>query len=231
MKNVVKGLNNAGFSRKDYLVGSDVVPPAPVPEVGQQTTLDTVDTVPVAVDDDFSDIDTSAIDVTIPDTGDTAPAPDISAMLSAASKQAQEYKQESDESDKWGFVGGELGEMKKQFPVQEQFREQIKDIRLPQFCLKTQPDFFNQDGLVPLEKENLLGGSLVTHLRIDRVVKIEQSLAVVPVHKLHIRLIVRAYAVYLRIIARELISVNLEFLQPVLEHINLEAVQIAARSS
>lgn len=158
LENVVKGLNNAGFSRKDYLVGSDVVPPVPVPEVGQQTTLDNAETVPVAVDDDFSDIDTSAIDVTIPDAGDTAPAPDISAMLSAASKQAQEYKQESDESDKWGFVGGELGDMMKQFPVQEQFKEKIKDIKLPQFCLKTQPDFFNQDGLVPLEKENLLDG-------------------------------------------------------------------------
>ena len=158
LENVVKGLNNAGFSRKDYLVGSDVVPPAPVPEVGQQTTLDNAETVPVAVDDDFSDIDTSAIDVTIPDTGDTAPAPDISAMLSAASKQAQEYKQESDESDKWGFVGGELGDMMKQFPVQDQFREQIKGIKLPQFCLKTQPDLFHEDGLVPLEKENLLDG-------------------------------------------------------------------------
>lgn len=165
LEGIVAALNKSGFSRRDYRIAKEL--PAeqetkaePEPEqlsfaalLGEREEKDS-----------FSDIDPeevqrvlaeSAENVTGTDAGQTNAG--LAAMLEAAAAQAKSYQDEALEMPDFGFVGGELGEMLQQNMVQQQYREEIKKLRIPQFYIKCQPDLFGND-LELLEPENLSEG-------------------------------------------------------------------------
>lgn len=155
LKSVVKGLNGAGFSRKDYLIGGELpITPQPVPhEEPVQQTLEPVTS--NTETDNFDDVDTSSISVT--PVNETTPNSPLNDMLQQAQQQAEEYEQETKGNEELGLLGGELADMIKQYQIQKQYREQIESLRIPQFFLKTSPDLFGGDTVL-LDKNDLLDG-------------------------------------------------------------------------
>lgn len=162
LENIVKGLNSAGFSRKDYRVGETEMPlispqedtPIIQPEIPDVPTP----TESAEPEDVLDSIDVTTIHITPiqPITPQTpAISPSVAAMLSQAEQQNQQYEDEAEQNEASGLIGGELGAMMKQYPMQPQYAEQAKQLRLPQFFIQSTPDLFGGDTVL-LEKDALL---------------------------------------------------------------------------
>ncbi len=152
LDSIVIGLNSACFSRKDYRIGESlptVEPEATAPE--QQTVQATIDITSTSKDD-FSDIHTSVEPILYSETVTTAP-PSLELMISKAEETAEQYEEETKEESIW--IGGELGDMLKQHRIQEQFTEQAKTLKIPQFCIESVPDLFGGNTDL-LTKESLM---------------------------------------------------------------------------
>ncbi len=160
LDSIIAGLNNAGFSRKDYRT-ADVVPVsesvalASEPQLEQNTMHFTPEpTLEPEIEDDFSDIHTPVDPVPYTETVKTA-SPYVEEMISQAEKTADQYEEETKEESVW--IGGELGEILKQYCIQEQFTEQVKTLKIPQFCIESVPDLFGGNTAL-ITKESLLKG-------------------------------------------------------------------------
>ena len=105
-------------------------------------------------EDDFSDIHTPVEPVPYTETVKTAP-PSVEEMISQAEETAEQYEEETKQESEW--IGGELGEMLKQYRIQEQFAEQVQTLKIPQFCIESVPDLFGGNTAL-LTKESLLKG-------------------------------------------------------------------------
>ena len=166
LNNIVKGLNSAGFSSKDYRIGEEELPAADEPE-DTPTEQPSIPLAPPATDepaqsdiDDFSDIasnDTDKQSLTFTPTTTTSAPPAIADMISHAEKQSEEYEEEAEQSESSGFIGGELGNMMKRYRIQPQYVEQVKNLRIPQFFIETTQGLFFGDAVL-LEENALLEG-------------------------------------------------------------------------
>ena len=160
LDSIVAGLNNAGFSRKDYRTAdtlpiAETEPPVPEPQPEQTTMQFTPEPTPEAeTEDDFSDIHTPVEPAPYSETVKTAP-PSVEEMISQAEETAEQYEEETKQESVW--IGGELGDMLKQYRVQEQFTEQVQTLKIPQFCIESVPDLFGGNTAL-LTKESLMKG-------------------------------------------------------------------------
>ena len=127
LEGIVKGLNLAGFSRKDFRVGEVPAPaPGPVPEpLPEQTALDQE---PAGDADTFDDIHPAEVKSAL-EHGMTQPEVPVAAMLQAAVQQTQAYDADMEHNAGQGFIGGELGEMLNQNTIQPQFAEEAAALR------------------------------------------------------------------------------------------------------
>ena len=167
LDNIVVGLNKAGFSKRDYRIGSDDPAAESKPEP-RQTGLDDLITnppVPYVSDqdeaasdnDDFSDIHTDDLRSALGGGAGSSEARDaLAAMLATANAKYDQYEQES-QADDHGHESGGKGAMKNQIEIDPQFRDAVLTLRLPQFYYRTAPNLFG-DGLVLLEKDHLSAG-------------------------------------------------------------------------
>ena len=160
VEHIVKGLNAAGFSRRDFRTAD----PEPLkPEQGErpgqpvQTNFDTVPDIQPAAEllDTFADVRPEEIRAALEQERETE-STEISVieMEQMAVRQAEAYRTAAKESADMGFIGGELGEMLHQYEIQPQFREQASALRIPQFFFKTVPDLFGGE-YVLLKAKNL----------------------------------------------------------------------------
>ena len=170
LESVVAGLNQAGFSRKDYRV-AETVPDttdsqdesSETPTAEQQTIDDYVndqtdDSANTTGMEDFDDIPADDIREQLDmASGSETTSDAVSEMIQEAESQSSEYEEETSESDLSGFMGGELGSMLTQNGIQPQYKDQIETIRIPQFFLESSPDLFG-DAYDLLEEENLSKG-------------------------------------------------------------------------
>lgn len=160
LDSIVAGLNNAGFSRKDYRTAdtlpiTETEPPVPEPQPEQTTMQFTPEPTPEAeTEDDFSDIHTPVEPAPYSETVKTAP-PSVEEMISQAEETAEQYEEETKQESVW--IGGELGDMLKQYRIQEQFTEQVQELKIPQFCIESVPDLFGGNTTL-LTKESLMKG-------------------------------------------------------------------------
>lgn len=160
LDSIVAGLNNAGFSRKDYRTAdtlpiTETEPPVPEPQPEQTTMQFTPEPTPEAeTEDDFSDIHTPVEPAPYSETVKTAP-PSVEEMISQAEETAEQYEEETKQESVW--IGGELGDMLKQYSIQEQFTEQVQELKIPQFCIESVPDLFGGNTAL-LTKESLMKG-------------------------------------------------------------------------
>lgn len=174
LESVVSGLNQAGFSRKDYRVGETIPTETNTGDSESETPANEQQNISDYIGDQTDDSNTGAGNETGTEDFDDVSAGDIkeqlqtsaesgitneavNVMIQQAESQSAEYEQESAETESDGFVGGELGGMIAQNEIQPQYKADAEAVQIPQFFLETSPDLFG-DAYDPLEPENLSKG-------------------------------------------------------------------------
>lgn len=160
LENIVKGLNKAGFSRKDYRIGESI---ESYELQGFNTTTESkcvrteLPTENNSSTDSFDDIVPEEVK-TVLETPSTSANQTIENMEQEAQRIVQTYEEElAGEDNNAGFTSGELGDMLNQNEIQPQFRDGVKNLCIPQFFIQSVPDLFG-DAYELLEPENLSDG-------------------------------------------------------------------------
>lgn len=164
LDDIVIGLNKAGFSKKDYRIG-EIEKPTFTPEEGEQQAITEPET--AATDDSGADwLDTEIPDDFRVDTSVVSGDDTIETMVATATQATEKYDEELNDESNDGFLGGDLGDMLNQYPMQEQFKDDAASLRIPQFFLKGTPNLFS-DGYTLLERENLSDGFSLNKIPAD----------------------------------------------------------------
>ena len=155
LDSIVRALNTAGFSKKDVrtteemprlpqeLAVANQPPPSPFDRnSGEDSDVDFLD--------DYSNVIRPALE--------QKTSAVVEDMIDQAMAQTQEYKQEIEESEKLGYIGGSEGAMKNKYMINDIFRDEAEALRIPQFCFATTPDLFNTENYAKLNKEKLSVG-------------------------------------------------------------------------
>ncbi|MDI9363431.1 MAG: DEAD/DEAH box helicase family protein [Flavobacterium sp.] len=165
LDNIVKGLNKAGFSDRDYKLAD----PAMLEEAKKQDPLQQLTVFPTTetqTEDITSDIDTSRISVPseTPNSlsfgegwGEAVSEIEKSAI---AQNEAFEKTVSEMEANNTTALPNEIQQLVKTYSIKDIFQEQAVQINLPQFYLKVPANdlFGKKEEELPLEKENLLDG-------------------------------------------------------------------------
>lgn len=167
LDNIVKGLNKAGFSDRDYkLADSTSLPEIKRADPLQQLNVFSNNQQTEEVsnsNDDFEDI-SADIDISKIATGSisTAPNSSIAEIEKTALDQneAFELTVAQIESGKQSVLPNELQQLVKSYPIKEIFAVQAAKLNLPQFYIQKPASLFSDEAAeeVPLEKEDLLKG-------------------------------------------------------------------------
>ncbi|MDR2084865.1 MAG: DEAD/DEAH box helicase family protein [Bacteroidales bacterium] len=156
LQNVVKGLNKAGFSEKDYKLADTSVPE----EIKKQDPLQQLVTFPTHEDDTTEDI-TSDIDIArISVLTNTSLPETITEIEKTAIQQNENFEKTISEieTNNTPVLPTEIQQLVKTYEIKEIFQEQAGKIKLAQFYLKVPGnDLFGAKEDILLEKENLLG--------------------------------------------------------------------------
>ena len=167
---IVKGLNSAGFSDKDYRIGESAKPQVPE-QPAEQITLPDQQGCPEmeppleTAEDDFSGLDGKSIGAELArrreqaQTPETAPKADT--MLDAAAEVEKAYTdaiQQTDNDPMMDNLPWEVRDKVKSFQVNPQFREDIETLQIPQFFLKIEQSLFTDGSFELLDKEMLAEG-------------------------------------------------------------------------
>ena len=156
LDNIVKGLNKAGFSDRDYKLADPSVPEeAKERDPLQQLTILTPTETPL--EDITSDIDTARISA-LSET--ELPNTIISDIERTAIEQNEAFEKTVSEmeTNHTTSLPNEIQQLVKTYSIKEIFREQAEQINLPQFYIKVPAnDLFGiKEEEQPLEKEYLL---------------------------------------------------------------------------
>ncbi|MBO5639354.1 MAG: DEAD/DEAH box helicase family protein [Oscillospiraceae bacterium] len=174
---VVAGLNKSGFSRKDCRV----VEPEPEESMpgyklvieetnqyelmgvrsGSETEAAQSPEPQTEEDDIFTDVNTDDLRKSYEEQnaagGETEDGA-LAEMINTATAQTEQYNREVNRDDS-ELVGGELGDRMNQNRVQQQYREEMKEFRVPQFVYADEPSFVSYDAEYEvLAKEHLSKG-------------------------------------------------------------------------
>ena len=163
---IVKGLNSAGFSDKDYRIGEPVKPQAPEQPAEQITLPDPQGaSKPESAEDDFSGLDGKLIGAELGRRREQAQTPEIApkadTMLDAAAEVEKAYTdaiQQTGNDPVMDNLPWEVRDKVKSFQVNPQFREDIETLQIPQFFLKVEQSLFTDGSFELLDKEMLAEG-------------------------------------------------------------------------
>ena len=167
---IVKGLNSAGFSDKDYRIGESAKPQVPE-QPAEQITLPDQQGCPEmeppleTAEDDFSGLDGKLIGAELGRRREQAQTPEIApkadTMLDAAAEVEKAYTdaiQQTDNDPMMDNLPWEVRDKVKSFQVNPQFREDIETLQIPQFFLKVEQSLFTDGSFELLDKEMLAEG-------------------------------------------------------------------------
>ena len=160
LEGIIKGLNSAGFSRRDYRVGEDEMP---LLQNSSDASGSPPSDVIISESDDnesvLEGIDLSGVHYQphAAIKADPASISGLEKMISHAEQEVQQYEEQSAAADTFGYIGGELGDILHQYHIQAQYAEDVKSLKVPQFMLTTTPNLFGSD-TVFLQKDSLLDG-------------------------------------------------------------------------
>jgi type III restriction enzyme len=159
LDNIVKGLNKAGFSTKDFKL-ADI---AMLEEAKKEEPLIQLTAFPTkedASEDITADIDTARI--SIPTEEEPSYDNPVIKMEQSAIEQNEAFERTvyELESTNTSSVPNEIQKLVKTYEIKDVFKEQARSIQLPQFFLNVPAnDLFSlKEELLPLEKEYLLKG-------------------------------------------------------------------------
>ncbi len=158
LDNIVKGLNKAGFSDKDYKLAD----PAMLEEAKKQDPLQQLTAFPITetpAEDITSDIDTTRISVP---SETELPNTNVSEIEKTAFEQNEVFEKTvlEMEANQTMALPNEIQQLVKTYSIKDIFREQAEQLNLPQFYLKVPANdlFGKKEEEVLLEKESLLEG-------------------------------------------------------------------------
>ena len=164
LNKVVAGLNNAGFSEKEYRVGT-MEETAPLPPVitGEQIAMPASEG--IAIDDDIADdgieIDTEALKARL-DAQNSSESPETQTdeMLAEALKQTAQYEESAQNADNPYYYDApqEVKPFMNVFQVSEPYVEYAAALRLPQFVIPLHLPLFEQSSTTLLTREALTEG-------------------------------------------------------------------------
>lgn len=163
---IVKGLNSAGFSDKDYRIGESAKPQIPE-QAAEQITLPAPQgtSKPESAEDDFSRLDGKLIGAELERRREQAQTPEIApkadTMLDAAAEAEKAYTdaiQQTGNDPVMDNLPWEVRDKVKSFQVNPQFREDIETLQIPQFFLKVEQSLFTDGSFELLDKEMLAEG-------------------------------------------------------------------------
>lgn len=163
---IVKGLNSAGFSDKDYRIGESAKPQIPEQAAEQITLPDPQGTSkPESAEDDFSGLDGKLIGAELERRREQVQTPEIApkadTMLDAAAEVEKAYTdaiQQTGNDPVMDNLPWEVRDKVKSFQVNPQFREDIETLQIPQFFLKIEQSLFTDGSFELLDKEMLAEG-------------------------------------------------------------------------
>ena len=166
MAHIVKGLNSAGFSDKDYRIGESAKPQIPEQAAEQITLPDPQGTSkPESAEDDFSGLDGKLIGAELERRREQVQTPEIApkadTMLDAAAEVEKAYTdaiQQTGNDPVMDNLPWEVRDKVKSFGVNPQFREDIETLQIPQFFLKVEQSLFTDGSFELLDKEMLAEG-------------------------------------------------------------------------
>ena len=154
---VIKGLNDAGFSEKEYRIAEEKPIDNPtITPVQQGLTFDDEK-------EEFLQFDDTVLRRTIDERRNASEASAIDSMLSSAEANSNAYDDamKQAEAEPVGDLPLEVRSKVNTYPIYEQFREEALSLEIPQFFVKTLPSIFtmlNPDDKSLLTKEDLSDG-------------------------------------------------------------------------
>ena len=175
LDNIVKGLNKAGFSDKDYKLADNKVIEKPKPTNPlEQLTLVSPSTETSSGDNVSDDIDNTRI--VVPTDTDT-PTSSVEEIEKSAKIQNEEFEKKVSEQDNSGTtnIPTEIQDLVKKYKIKDVFKNDATALSIPQFYLTVpKNDLFNSgDEDIALEKENLLEGFKLsksdTNIKFDSI--------------------------------------------------------------
>ncbi len=154
---VIKGLNDAGFSEKEYRIAEEKpIDASTVTPVQQGLTYD-------EGKEEFLQFDDTVLRRTIDERRNASEASAIDSMLSSAEANSNAYDDamKQAEAEPVGDLPLEVRSKVTTYPMYEQFKEEALSLEIPQFFVKTPPSIFtmlNPDDKSLLTKEDLSDG-------------------------------------------------------------------------
>lgn len=171
LDNIVKGLNKAGFSDKDYKLAD----PAMLEEAKKQDPLQQLTVFPTTTEATESEDITSDIDSTriVLPTETATPNDTISEIEQTAIQQNEAFEKTVSEMEATNApaLPNEIQQLVKTYGIKEVFKDDAAKISLPQFFLKIPANdlFVKKEEDIALEKENLLDGFKLSQQPTDIV--------------------------------------------------------------
>ena len=166
LQRIVEGLNEAGFTGKDYRV-AETLPAAPEkeqPPTSPQAPLSSGTSSPEeAPEEEFLDFDPVqvATDTTVADAEDGEQLSGLGQLLESAATQGSEYEAAAEQAaqDIENLVPTDLADKVEMDGIKLEFADEVKRLRIPQFYIKTPGSQLfgdtDDDELVLLHKESL----------------------------------------------------------------------------
>lgn len=170
---VVKGLNNAGFSKRDYMVKdldnpavkeTDEIEPEQMELPNLQPSLETdlSDTEPVDVNtDELKKQLETVLNDEYETEGTTNQANEIvDTMIETALTENTVYWENitSEENEQYDDIPDEVVSKMKMYHVRKEFEDDLKELRLPQFVVEGDASLFSEHEYELLDRENLRKG-------------------------------------------------------------------------
>ena len=163
VKQIVQGLNHAGFTDRDYRMAEPPKPAAP-PPVQEELPQPPLPESDPSTEDGFLAFDGNQVAAELASRENNKgpePASHQNAMLEEAEKACEAYNRILEENTGDSFThhfAWEVQEKVNSFPVKPQFADDIKELRIPQFFQVVPQSLFHEGTLELLEKEQLASG-------------------------------------------------------------------------
>ena len=154
VQNVIKGLNRAGFSDKEFRVGSEAEPEPEKPEeMPAQQSINDVQTGP---EEEFLDFDFAAAKQRLEESAENGVSPAVQDMTQTAEQTGAAFEAEMNDLDDLPLMGG--GEMRRHIQMQAEFAEEAQALRLPMFVEQIEESLFSEAMKRPVASQALIDG-------------------------------------------------------------------------
>ena len=155
LESIVKGLNGAGFSRRDYRIGGESSAMVQGQQKPEQAEL--FGNIEASGEDNT---DAEFLDITPENIKEQVNKPQeecsiLVEMEKQAELQTQNYTEQNNDED---FMGGAESGMQHKFKIKTENVESAKALHLPKFCIQADVGLFDDAAFQYLEPENLLDG-------------------------------------------------------------------------